>query len=195
MLDIGTSEARDRVLDTAQRLFSERGYAAVTLRDIARELGMRQASLYYHAPGGKEELFVLATERSMARHKQGMEVAIANAGPDLRSQIKAAAHWLLSQPPMDWSRMMRTDMPAIAPEHAARLTKAAYEALLQPVATSLAHSEYADSLTQAQLNVFPGTFVAAISALPDLEYLTPVAKEELADQIVDMLLDGIRPRS
>ncbi|MFN8483915.1 MAG: TetR/AcrR family transcriptional regulator [Anaerolineae bacterium] len=194
MLDIGTSEARDRVLDTAQRLFSERGYAAVTLRDIARELGMRQASLYYHAPGGKEELFVLATERSMARHKRGMEAAIATAGPELRAQIKAAAHWLLSQPPMDWSRMMRTDMPAIAPEHAARLTNAAYEALLQPIAESLARSEYAGHLSPAQLNVFPGTFIAAISALHDVNYIVSIRKEDLADQIVDMLLDGIRPR-
>ena len=194
MLDIGTSEARDRVLDTAQRLFSERGYAAVTLRDIARELGMRQASLYYHAPGGKEELFVLATERAMARHKAGMETAMAEAPRDLRAQVKAAARWLLSQPPIDWSRMMRSDMPAIAPEHAERLTHAAYEAILQPVTAGLEHSEYADSLTQAQLNVFPGTFVAAISALPDIEHLSAVAKEDLADQIVDMLLDGIRPR-
>ena len=194
MLDIGASEARDRVLDTAERLFSERGYAAVTLRDIARELGMRQASLYYHAPGGKEELFVLATERAMTRHKAGMETAIAAAPHSLRAQVKAAARWLLSQPPIDWSGMMRSDMPAIAPAHAERLTHAAYEAILQPVAASLAASEYADSLTTAQMNVFPGTFIAAISALPDIEHLAPVAKEVLADQIVDMLLDGIRPR-
>ena len=48
------SEARERVLDGAAKLFTERGYAAVTLRDIAAEVGIRHTSLYHHVPGGKE---------------------------------------------------------------------------------------------------------------------------------------------
>ena len=53
-------EVRDstqRVLDVAERLFMDRGYSAITLRDIADELGMKQASLYYHFPGGKGATF------------------------------------------------------------------------------------------------------------------------------------------
>jgi AcrR family transcriptional regulator len=38
------SEARERVLAAAERLFAERGYAAVTLRDIAAAVGIRHAS-------------------------------------------------------------------------------------------------------------------------------------------------------
>ena len=39
------STARERVLGVAERIFSERGYRAVTLREIADELGMKKASL------------------------------------------------------------------------------------------------------------------------------------------------------
>lgn len=36
------------ILDTAARLFRQRGYAATSLRDIATACGMKAGSLYYH---------------------------------------------------------------------------------------------------------------------------------------------------
>lgn len=49
---------RENLLDTAEQLFTSRGYTAVTLKDIAKALGIKQASLYYHFPLGKEDLYV-----------------------------------------------------------------------------------------------------------------------------------------
>lgn len=40
--------SRQHVLDCAARLFSHNGYAAVSLRGIAAESGMKAGSLYYH---------------------------------------------------------------------------------------------------------------------------------------------------
>jgi AcrR family transcriptional regulator len=99
------------VLQIAERLFSERGYAAVTLRDIADELGIRQASLYYHAPDGKEELFVRVTEHSLERHRRGLEKVIVEADSNLREQLQAAARWLLSQPSIDAAIGRARDKP------------------------------------------------------------------------------------
>jgi AcrR family transcriptional regulator len=39
---------RERILDIALKLFTERGYDATSLRDIAEELGTTKAALYYH---------------------------------------------------------------------------------------------------------------------------------------------------
>jgi len=50
---------RDQILDVCARLFTQYGYAATSTRDIARAVGIRQASLYYHfagKPGILEEL-------------------------------------------------------------------------------------------------------------------------------------------
>src|SRR3712207_4750815 len=121
-----SSEARERVLEEAERQFGERGYTAVRLRDIADALKIKQASLYYHVPGGKEQLFIEVAERTFTRHRTGLEQAIAQAGPDVRDRLHAVATWLLSQPPLDLIRMTYSDMPTIDPAHARRLSWMAY---------------------------------------------------------------------
>lgn len=49
----------DQILDAAARLFVERGYTATSTRAIADEVGIRQASLYYHFPNKEKLLDVL----------------------------------------------------------------------------------------------------------------------------------------
>lgn len=51
-----TERARDEVLDAAARLFTDRGYANTSTRQIAEAVGIRQASLYYHFAGGKGDM-------------------------------------------------------------------------------------------------------------------------------------------
>lgn len=43
-------EGRQRIIDAATELFSTRGYAATTTRDIALHAGIRQPSIYSHFP-------------------------------------------------------------------------------------------------------------------------------------------------
>lgn len=46
--------SRIRILDEAARLFRQRGYSLVSLRDIAGEVGMKPGSVYYHFASKKE---------------------------------------------------------------------------------------------------------------------------------------------
>ena len=52
--------ARQRIIDTASRLFQEQGYRATGLNQILRESGAPKGSLYYYFPDGKEDLAVHA---------------------------------------------------------------------------------------------------------------------------------------
>ena len=117
------SDAKQRVLDVAEQLFMERGYAAVTLRDIADALGMRQASLYYHFPDGKEQLFVAMAERVFERHRMGMEQAVGAAGPEIGAQLHAVARWFGSQPAINFIGMMHADMPALSADQRASVAR------------------------------------------------------------------------
>ncbi|MGG5487962.1 TetR/AcrR family transcriptional regulator [Gaetbulibacter jejuensis] len=47
---------KDEIIKTAAKLFKEKGYSAVTMRDLATEMGMKAASLYNHINSKQEIL-------------------------------------------------------------------------------------------------------------------------------------------
>src|SRR5215475_10873443 len=55
---------RDRILDTAEALFAERGFAGTAVRDIAAAVSLTAASLYSHF-AGKEALYAAVLERGL----------------------------------------------------------------------------------------------------------------------------------
>jgi len=190
------TDARERVLKAAEQLFAQKGYAAVTLRDIATAVGIRHASLYHHVPGGKEALFVEVTERTLARHRAGLEHATATAAPDVRSQLCAVADWLLSQPPMDLVRMTHSDMPSIDPAHAARLSQAAFEALLRPVEFVLRRAAQNGEIDHAEPGLIAGGLVGMIESLHAIpDEVVQESRAAMAHVLIDAFLTGLRPRA
>lgn len=186
------SEARERVLEAAERLFAEKGYKAVTLRDIALAVGIRHASLYHHAPGGKEELFVEVTERNLKRHADGLQQALASAEMNVRAQLQAVARWLLSQPPMDLIRMTHSDMPAIAPEQAQRLMTLAYASLLEPVVGIMQEAQARGEIKHPDVGLVGSGMVGLIESLHAIpeQYLTK-SRLQMAYELIDVMLHGI----
>ncbi|HLV15709.1 MAG TPA: TetR/AcrR family transcriptional regulator [Xanthomarina sp.] len=47
---------KNEIIETAAKLFKEKGYSAVTMRDIAAAMGMKAASLYNHISSKQEIL-------------------------------------------------------------------------------------------------------------------------------------------
>lgn len=54
---------RARILSTAERLFTERGFEGTSIRDISEALGMTKSSLYHHFPTKDAILIALFGER------------------------------------------------------------------------------------------------------------------------------------
>jgi AcrR family transcriptional regulator len=54
-----------RILDAAEKLFAERGFHAVSVREITAEAGVNGAAIFYHF-GRKEDLFAAVLERRAA---------------------------------------------------------------------------------------------------------------------------------
>ncbi|HEY4827216.1 MAG TPA: helix-turn-helix domain-containing protein [Solirubrobacteraceae bacterium] len=66
----GQPSTRERILDIALDLFSERGYDKTSLRDIAERLGTTKAALYYHF-ARKEDILL---ELHLRLHEIGYDV-------------------------------------------------------------------------------------------------------------------------
>jgi AcrR family transcriptional regulator len=92
---------REAVLDAAVRLFVERGYAEVSLGDIAREVGLARSSLYRYVPD-KLHLLVEWYRRAVPETIAAWTAALAGDDhPAIRLQRWARTY-------LDW---------ALSPEH------------------------------------------------------------------------------
>ncbi len=188
-------EARERVLVAAEKLFSQRGFSSVTLRDIAAEVGIRHTSLYHHVPGGKEELFIEVMERNLRRHQAGMTAAIEQAGPDIQLQLYSVADWLLSQPPMDLVRMVHADLVEIDPSEGHRLSELTLTAMIEPINTALRKASDRGEIAFKNLGVVAGGLLGMIESLYSVpEYALEQSRQEMAHDLIDAMLTGLRPR-
>ena len=188
------SEGIDHVLDVSERLFLERGYAGTRLRDIAGGLGIHHASLYYHAPGGKEELWRRVIERALGRHHAGLTEAATRAGPDLRAQLVAMALWLVSQPAMNVVALASSDLPA-SPQPQARDTfEQIYANVMTPVRDVFQAAADRGEIGDRPPDLLTGMFVSSMNALPTADHagMLPIPTAILAEMVVDVILDGSR---
>lgn len=185
------SQAREQMLKVAEALFSERGYTAVTLKDIAQTLGVRQAALYYHVPEGKEQLFMEVTTRSFVRHRKGLEQAILQAEPNVAARLKAMAAWLLSQPPVDISRLARSDLPALSQIHAQKLYELGQSSLMQPIESVISEAYQRGETRLLDVQLMATVFLSTIDSINDLYRYKNISKEVLAQDILEVLLNGM----
>ncbi len=60
-----TGDTRERILDAAERIFGERGFAGTSIREITKAAGVNIAAINYHF-GSKEELLRAVLSRIVA---------------------------------------------------------------------------------------------------------------------------------
>jgi TetR/AcrR family transcriptional regulator, lmrAB and yxaGH operons repressor len=89
-----TRDTRARMIETTARLLHQRGFYGTSLNDILAESGAPRGSLYYHFPGGKEELVLVAMLEGITEVTRFLEGVFAEApGPDeaVRAYVQGAA--------------------------------------------------------------------------------------------------------
>jgi AcrR family transcriptional regulator len=107
----GAEATRERLLDAAARLFAEKGFHAVSVRDVTRRARANLASVGYHF-GSKEQLFVDALCREVRPLNESRMAALAAleaAGrpPTLRAVLDAFARSMVTEAVSDPGRGTR----------------------------------------------------------------------------------------
>jgi AcrR family transcriptional regulator len=89
------SDTRTRILDSAERLFAEAGFAATSVRGITADAGVNLAAVNYHF-GSKDALLVAVLERRLApvnserlRRLDALEEAAGGQALDPETALRA----------------------------------------------------------------------------------------------------------
>jgi AcrR family transcriptional regulator len=72
---------RKQILDASLKLFSEKGFARTSVRDIAQVAGITDAAIYYHFSSKRDLFEALIEERGFAAALDNLERAEITVGP------------------------------------------------------------------------------------------------------------------
>jgi AcrR family transcriptional regulator len=90
--DTPARNRRQQILETAARRFSDGGFHATSMRDIAADVGFLVGSIYYHFDS-KDALFVAVHGAAVEMMTSAVHAALAGVtGPWERLEAAAAAH-------------------------------------------------------------------------------------------------------
>jgi TetR/AcrR family transcriptional regulator, cholesterol catabolism regulator len=191
-LSLTPTDRPEQILDIAARQFRARGYAAVSLRDIATEAGIRPPSLYYHFPS-KDDLVMAVMDRGIVVVREAVMAALnalpVAARPSERLATAMTAHLQALHGASDYTSA-NVRIFGQLPEALRRANlpeRRAYQAIWSDL---LAPTCGGDAAVLAARVAF---VIGALNAT--LEWGDPgrIALDALADQVTQVLLRGLLP--
>ena len=84
-------ETRARILESALRLFRERGLDVTTMREVAAEADMSLGAAYHYFPG-KEAIVLAYYEQVQEEHRARVERALADQTRPFKERVAIAMH-------------------------------------------------------------------------------------------------------
>ncbi len=91
-----TEETQKNILRVAETLFMELGYQAVSTRQVARECGISQPTLYYHF-ADKQELYVAVLLEALRRMNMHLDEITGENKLSIEEKLGRVAVYMLRQ--------------------------------------------------------------------------------------------------
>jgi AcrR family transcriptional regulator len=190
-----TPTRKDQLFRAAERLFSQRGYHAATMRELAGALQIEGGSLYSHIAGKQDILFEIvrrASEQFLAAAR-----AVAQEGGPAAARLRAfmRRHMAIIAESTDRAAVYFHEWRHLDPERQAVIRRARdeYEAALRRI--------IADGMAAGEFR--PGD--ARLAAWHVLSLLNwtyqwydpagPLAADDLADAFFEQVMRGMRAAS
>ena len=190
----GSSEragGRDRILQVARAAFVDRGYADVSMQEIADAAGLTKPAIYYHFTD-KQDLFEAVVIAEMERLHHGVAEQLA-PGPPLRSQLERVTAFALGAERGDLSRLI-ADAQRYCGRDRLRVLKAQIETpfglLRAAFVAAQERGEIGDSDIDRVLTLFLNMIEGQLKG-SGFGVVIDAPSEELARTITDLLMDGI----
>jgi AcrR family transcriptional regulator len=171
----------------------ERGYAAVTLLDVADDLGIKQASLYYHAPGGKQDLFEQVMRFAMVRHAHGIEMALNEAEKNARQQLEAVIYWLATQPPLPLTRILGADLRHLSGKAIDELSTLANRAIFAPIRNVFERAITRGEIHEHDPDLMARAFFSVLgsASVTSTGTMTPEMRQRASMELLEVMFEGL----
>jgi len=126
------AERRERILESAREIVAERGFAGLTIRDLAQAAGVTAPTIY-NLIGSKDQVLVAAVAEQTERFLRGIERAAGDVVPIVDANIRE-----LRRMPRYYRSLLRLMMTSEAAEPARRTVSVALGGQLRSALGELA---------------------------------------------------------
>lgn len=157
---------REQIIDTAARRLNRFGVTDNTLRDVAAELGLTRAALYYYIED-REDLVFQTYRRSCELLARGLETAMNAGGPALET-IQAFVRQMLATDGPDAASL--TELGLLREPDRATVM-ALYEGVVARLAGVLETGIRASQIRPCDPGVVARTIISMVQAAPTAEQL------------------------
>lgn len=181
-----------QIEDVASTLFSERGYAATSVRDIARALDLQGGSLYAHIAAKEDVLWNIVSRAAERFHAAVRPIAndTASASDRLRGMARAHVHVVTDD--IEHATVFLHEWRFLGPERRVAIARQrdAYEAYFRAViAEGMANGDFRPGDPKmASLGILSALNGIAQWYRPN----GPLTPDAIADAFADLFLHGLR---
>ena len=142
---------RERILEVATAHFVERGYAAVSMREISADCGITKAALYYHFAGKAELLNEVFTDYLAEVGEVVSGSAASDPAADSQTRLRAVVRGLFELPAQRRAilRLAMHDVRQLSVEQQAAFASVYREDFLDPLGRLFADGIASGELIQA----------------------------------------------
>lgn len=187
-------DTRALILRTAEALFMEHGYAAVSMNQIVEEIGktrkLSKPAIYYHF-ADKEALFIAVLDHVIARRGRAITAA-GMADGDFAARVTALAAALAAG--RDYFMVVRSAIGELGPAFRERFGRAMHTELDDPVVQAFARAaergELRPGITPA---IAASTLIGIVAHLSFRQSLSGISRD-IPALAADILLNGISAR-
>lgn len=186
----GAVDTRTQILDQTEVLLDERGYAGMSMDDVARAAGLTKGTLYHHFPEGKDALILAAAQRTLGRHRDGLAASIP-AAHDVRGQLEAVADWTLASSGRA-DRILRDAARFLPGPAAEELTQAFIAQVYTQVHDVLRRGAERGELGPHDAELVAWAFLGLLAEFAGSSHI--FTRPHLGRQLVALVLDGVGRR-
>ncbi|MBL7816600.1 MAG: TetR family transcriptional regulator [Saprospiraceae bacterium] len=187
-----SSTRREDIVETAAKLFKQKGYAATTMREIAEQVGIEAASIYNHIKGKDELLAEICFRVSNAYIAQLTAIEMDDSSPIEKIKALIRLHIRIVFEDVDGISVANNEWKHL-PESALTSFKAARRDYESRFAKIIEQGIEQGDIQKVNASVALFTILSAVRWV-ELWYKSDrqIAPQVLEDDIVSLLLNGLQ---